>query len=219
METATRNVASAAKPTALTGLGQRLRTAQENTQLTQQAVAERLNVTAQTVRNWEAGRHESTQEATNTLASLYCIQPEQLRADAPAPDAGYLQKSPHQRIKVDHPILAQARRDAGLSQAKASERVGISLACMRRYESGAARTTRATLRRLALIVRTTTLLLGPRLPERDRTHRTAHMDDTLRTYLEVQPDLSSSSVSAIADFILFTHHLQMSRNREQIACA
>ena len=39
------------------------------------------------------------------------------------------------------------------------------------------------------------------------------MDDALRAYLKVQPDLTGESVSVIADFILFTHQRQLSRNR------
>ena len=64
METSNRNVAYAAKQTALTALGGRLRAARTSAGLTQQTVAERLGVSPQTVRNWETGRHEPTEQAT-----------------------------------------------------------------------------------------------------------------------------------------------------------
>ena len=67
MEKNNRKVASAAKQAALTALGERLRAARINAGLTQQKVAERLEVTPQSVRNWEAGRSEPAVEAVDTL--------------------------------------------------------------------------------------------------------------------------------------------------------
>ena len=83
MDTGNRNVAYTAKQAALATLGKRLRTARDNAQITQQVVAEQLNVTAQTVRNWEAGKHEPTYDTMLSLASLYALHPEQLAASTP----------------------------------------------------------------------------------------------------------------------------------------
>ena len=215
MDTAIRNVASAARQNALTGLGTRLRAARENTGLTQQAVAERLEVSAQTVRNWEAGRHEPTQETIAMLASLYCVQPRDLRADTPIPRDGPILRNPNQRVRVDPQLLVEARREAKLPQSKAAEQAGVRTASLRQYEHGKARPTRATLRRLAIAYGKPASWGDPELPPSETAAtEPPHMDDALRTYLKVQPDLTAASVSAIADFILFTHQRQMSRNRE-----
>ena len=146
MESSDRKVASDAKQTATTALGIRLRAARKNTGLTQQEVAERLKVSPQSVRNWEAGRHEPTRKAIETLAALYGVQPEQLVADIPGLQPRKTRSRPNQRIAVPPQPLAQARRDARLSQAQASERSGVSMASLRRYERGTARPTRAALR-------------------------------------------------------------------------
>ena len=215
METANRNVARTAKRNALTGLGTRLRAARENTGLTQQAVAERIGVSTQTLRNWEAGRHEPTQEAIARLASLYAVQLQGLRAEAPIPHDGTLLRNPNQRVRVDPQVLVQARREAGLPQAKAAEQSGIKESSLRRYEHGKARPTRATLRRLAIAYGKPTSWEDPEAgPSETATIEPPHMDDVLRAYLKVQPDLDEESVGLIADFILFTHQRQMSRSRE-----
>ena len=214
MGTVNRNVASTAKQNALTSLGMRLRAARENTGLTQQAVAERLDVTAQTVRNWEAGRHEPTQEAIARLASLYSIQSRELRTEVPTPHDGAPVSNPHQRVRVAPQLLVQARRDAGLPQAKAAEQAGINTSSLRRYEHGKARPTKATLRRLALAYGKPPHWPDPEPPIETAAAEPPHMDEALRTYLRIQPDLDEESVSVIASFILFIHQQQMRRNRE-----
>lgn len=44
------------------------------------------------------------------------------------------------------------------------------------------------------------------------------IDDPLRTYLELQRDLTPCSVKAVADFILFNHQRQADRDSEQFPC-
>lgn len=83
METSNRNVASAAKRAALRALGGRLRAARISAGLTQQAVAARVKVSPQTVRNWEVGRHEPTEQVTDTLVSMYGIPSERLKRQTP----------------------------------------------------------------------------------------------------------------------------------------
>ena len=215
METATRSVASAAKQKALTGLGMRLRAARENTGLTQQEVAERIEVSTQSVRNWEAGRHEPTQEIIAVLSSPYCVRPQELGTGAPVSHDGTLLRNPNQRVEVDQQLLVQARGEAKLPQSKAAELAGIRIASLRKYERGKARPTRATLMRLAIAYGKPVCWEDPEPPPIETAAmEPPHMDDARRAYLKVQPDLSGASVSAIADFILFTHQRQMSRNRE-----
>ena len=66
-----RNVAMAAKQAALKAFGTRLQEARSNTSLTQEDVADKLTVSTQTVRNWEAGRTEPSRSDKERLASLY----------------------------------------------------------------------------------------------------------------------------------------------------
>ena len=66
-----RNVAMAAKQAALKAFGARLQEARSNTSLTQEDVADKLTVSTQTVRNWEAGRTEPSRSDKERLASLY----------------------------------------------------------------------------------------------------------------------------------------------------
>ena len=218
MDTRNRIVAHSAKQAALNTLGKTLRTARETAQLTQQTVAEELNVTAQTVRNWETGKHEPNQETMLSLATLYALHPNNLAPGAQTIPPADLHGRPTQRIKVDPYLLIQARKDAGLSQAKASTRSGISIPSMRRYEQGITRPTRATLRRLALIYGKPPSWLDSACPNGTTILETSQMDGALRTYLELQSDLTKASVTAIADFILFTHQRQPHLDRERHAC-
>ncbi len=66
-----RNVGMAAKQAALKALGARLREARSGISLTQEAVAEKLGVSSQTARNWEAGRTEPSRFDKERLAALY----------------------------------------------------------------------------------------------------------------------------------------------------
>ena len=209
MDKSPNNFASAARHSALRNLGCRLRNARQNTGLTQQEVATRLNVSTQTIRNWESGRYEPTRESTDALAGLYSIPFDALRpvhAQYQIPT-----DSPNQRIDLDPSLLVAARKDAGLSQAYTAQCAGISLAAIRRYEHRKARPTRSTLRRLALLYGKPTSWLDPYATGDAEDPEPPHMDDVLRAYLKVQPDLTTASVNAISDFILFTHQRQMSR--------
>ena len=55
----------------LLDLGRRLKTKRHEIGITQEEAAEGLGVSPQAIRNWEAGRHEPTQEHLSTLAKLY----------------------------------------------------------------------------------------------------------------------------------------------------
>ena len=99
MQTYKRPIASAARQTALTTLGKKLRKARRNMRLTQQAVGDHLGVTAQTIRNWETGRNEPNSQAIASLASLYQLHPEELKTDTPLlPDNTH---RTHARQRID----------------------------------------------------------------------------------------------------------------------
>ena len=71
-----RRIASAARRMALRAFGARLRTARRSSGHTQEAVAELIDVTAQTVRNWEAGRSEPSEDNKVKLAEVYGVSRE-----------------------------------------------------------------------------------------------------------------------------------------------
>ena len=218
MLTENRSIASAAKHVALTILGKTLRKARLHAQLSQQAVGSHIGVTGQTVRNWETGRNEPSQETIDSLASLYNLHPEELRTDTPLLHPTNHGAHSRKRIKVDPLILVQARRATGLSQSDASKRSAVNIASIRRYERGAARPTRAALQRLALIYGKPPSWLDPDCPNAVTILEPSQLDVALRIYLELQPDLTAPSIKAIAEFTLLTYQKQTEFDREQNAC-
>ena len=218
MDVSNASLASAAKQSALANFGCRIRDARHNIGLTQQEVAARLMVSTQTIRNWESGRYEPTRETIDALAALYQIPADTLRpghtdVGTQAPPSG-----PNKRIDVDPGVLANARKQSGLSQDWAAQRAGISLATLRRYERGKARPTRSILRRLALLYGKPSTWPDPNSTDDAGLPEPPHMDHVLRTYLKVQPDLTNDSRSSISEFILFTHQRQMCRTQGPDAC-
>ena len=216
MVTKSRNIAAAAKHVALATLGEKLRKARLLTGLTQHAVGSQLDVTGQTVRNWETGRNEPSQEAIESLAAIYNLHPAELKAGAPFVHPDRNSAHSRERIKVDPQDLTQARKDTGLSQADAAQRSGINITSIRRYERGIARPTRTALRRLALIYGKPDRWLDPDCPEEVVILDSSGMNPTHRIYLELQPELTDESIKTIGEFILRTHQLQTGADREQI---
>ena len=134
-----RGIASNAKGAALFRLGTRLKKARQSLGLTQGEVAGQTGVTAQTVRNWETGRHEPTPSTIRKLASLYGAREEELLENLDTPLGNPVSskpKIPYDRVPVDPDKLSRARREAGLTQEKVSGMTGLSLSAMRRYEQG-----------------------------------------------------------------------------------
>lgn len=85
MVSSDRNLAMAAKREALKAFGVRVRRARTKIGLTQEAVAELLGVSTQSVRNWEAGRTEPGAEVKSRLAALYQVSVDSLLSeDTPA---------------------------------------------------------------------------------------------------------------------------------------
>ena len=222
METNDRKVTSAARKAALKALGAQLRTARNNAGFTQKSAADLLQVSAQTVRNWEAGRHEPSEQATRAIAALYGVTPRQLREKALEPAFQPHPRESRQRIPVDPLRLRDARRAAGLTQAAAAARAGLSLSSVRRYERGAATPPGAALNTLALTYGKPALWFTPDEPPGDtgdtRRHLVLPTDEALNAYALVQPELSNGSVRTIADFVMFVYQRQVRRNREGDAC-
>ena len=218
MLTETRSIASAARRAALTTLGKTLRKARLQAQLSQQIVGSHIGVTGQSVRNWETGRTEPTQETIESLASLYNLHPQELRADIPLLHPTNHAAHSKKRIEVDPLILVQARRAAGLTQSDASSHSALNISSIRRYEQGSARPTRKALQRLALIYGKPPSWLDPEYPTAVTVLEPAQLDVALHIYLELQPDLTAPSIKAIAEFTLLTYQKQTECDPEQNAC-
>ena len=129
-------VASAGARVALRAFGLELRNARIPVGLRQEDVASELGVSTQTVRNWESGRVEPGEENKQRLGELFGEQLgdfgvfyEDLHSQHPKP------KDPN----VNGGLLRAARKDAGLTQAQAAERVSVNRNSIVRYENGTSR--------------------------------------------------------------------------------
>ena len=217
MRSQERSVATTAKNAALRDLGSRLSLARKNSGVTQQAVAEHMKVSTQTIRNWEAGRNEPTGDAIQEMADLFGVACLELQEQGQDTRPGTEPNNPHERVRVDTLRLKAARQDSGLTQDQAAQRSKHSLSSIRRYETGIASPSEAGLSRLALVYgKPTRWFVLNHGPSRDTEEMT--MDEALRAYGLVQPDLTTDSVRTIADFILFVHRQQLHRAREQDSC-
>ena len=110
--------------------------------MTQSEAAASLEVSTQTVRNWEAGRSEPGSEAVAAIASLYGVTTRELSRPIQPPIQGFEPpgETPlrYNRVPIDSERLRQARTAMGLTQAQVGERTGISKNSIGRYEKGSA---------------------------------------------------------------------------------
>ena len=83
-----RNIASAARQAALGAFGKRLQQARNFIGFTQETVSEKLGVSTQTVRNWEAGRTEPRRADKDRLSDLYEVSIEWLLDEEATVDNG-----------------------------------------------------------------------------------------------------------------------------------
>ena len=198
---------------ALKELGQRLRNARRETGLTQRVVADQLEVTTQTIRNWEDGRHEPAHRLRQRLADLYgTTVPEIMGQDATGLVAAL---TPYSRIDIDPTRLRLARRRALLSLEEASQQSGISSSTLGRYERGSIKPTRANLETLATLYRRTLTWFAPRgrMLGAEQAETSVpplmHDDEVLEAYGIAQPDLPPEAVRSIADYIQFLHDREL----------
>lgn len=204
-----RKVASTAKHAALKSLGARLRKARINADLTQADVANRIEVSAQTVGNWEAGRNEPDETAIGSLAVLYGVPSEEITDPADDPLVNPEILLPYNRIKVDLARLVSARQEAGLTQSQAAELSGISANSICRYETGLAKPMLPTMETLAAAYQKQLAWFLPQQAEQetnacDDPDLTPH-DVALAAYDAVREDLPDEGIKLIADFIYFVH--------------
>lgn len=235
MEDDKRRIGAGAKRQALLQLGGRLRRARLRSGLTQIDVAQELETTAQTVRNWETGKHEPPPAIVKKLAERYRVNEKRLLEgldsaivpSRPIPGRGFR----YDRVVVDPDKLTEARNNAGLTQSRIAELTGLSLSTIRRYESRSGNllppTTLAprTLETLATIYDKPAEWFTARGyftdDERNRfmesvtpaASKEPHDDIVMETYYRAKPDLSDETKLRIANFIRYTHDLELSGGR------
>ena len=132
-----RSIGMAAKHAALKEFGARLQEQRSATSLTQEEVADRLTVSTQTVRNWEAGRTEPSRSDKERLASLYNKPVEWFFREEEAQEP------------MNPGRLKEARVQTGLTLQQAAEAVGTDLNSIWRYEAGRHRPSGPALHALA----------------------------------------------------------------------
>ena len=226
-----RTIGAGLKRTGLSRLGNRLRKARQDSGMTQSEVAEELGITAQTVRNWEAGRHEPSAKVISDLAERYRVSEEKLLGDLDAPSGSPVSakpKFPYDRVPVDAGKLSEARRGAGLTQERVSGMTGLSLSAIRSYERGSARPATRTLEVLAGIYGRPAGWFMPRgnFTEEERkrfeasvsqgTDKEARDDPVTMAYGAAKVDLSEEEKRRIAGFIRFTHQQALSGRKNSI---
>ena len=221
MEEDKQRIGAGGKRTALLHLGRRLREARRHSRRTQIDVAQELGTSPQTVRNWEAGRHEPPPSAIKALVDCYGMSEEDLLEGL---DTAIVPKAPGLRynlVVVEPQKLSDARREARLTQAEVADLTGLSLSAIRRYEYGSANPETGTLDTLASIYDKPAGWFTPRghftvkeryqfqQSVRPRAADSRNGDVVIETYDKTREHLSQEAVLRIARFIEFTVRLEV----------
>ncbi len=142
------SVAAAGARVALKAFGLELRTARVEAGLRQGDVAEELGVSTQTIRNWESGRSEPSEENKQKLAEKYGVE---VGDFAVFYEEFHSYRVTRERPVINAKLLRLARQDAGFTQAQAAEMVGVNRNTIVRYENATSRPSPKTLRKLSAI--------------------------------------------------------------------
>ncbi len=224
-----RTLVAEAKRSLLIRLGNRLKHARMRAKFTQAKAAQELGTSTQTVRNWESGRNEPPNTALTKLAALYNVPEDRFlrNLDAAISPAFTGPRFRYNRVFVEHDKMSQARREAGLTQAKVAEMTGLSLSAIRRYESGSANPATRTLLTLATIYnrppgwftarghfteQEAEIFAASIAPKQDalRQDPLPANDRVMATYYQIKQELSEEAKDRIVNFMLFTHDLDLS---------
>ncbi len=142
------SVAAAGARVALKAFGLELRTARVDAGLLQDDAAGELNVSTQTIRNWESGRSEPSEENKHRLAEKYGVHVGEFAAFY---EEFHSYRVTRERPVINPKLLRLARQEAGFTQAQAAEMVGVNRNTIGRYENGASRPSPKTLAKLSEI--------------------------------------------------------------------
>ena len=217
------NIGSTARRMALRAFGMRLRSLRRNVGYTQEVVAEIMGISTQTVRNWEAGRTEPSEENKIKLAEQYGVARDAFLElnEMPADDPNLMLR--YEPSAVSPSRLLDARLEAGLTQAEVARRTGMNRNTVGRYENGRMLPSRYTLTTMASVYGkelewfmdshtqeaeeqpayrpSPAALRGEEARTRERSLREAEM-----ALADAAPDLSTESLREIVSFIRYVHH-------------
>ncbi len=228
MQEEKRTISASAKRVALLRLGNRLRQSRQRVNMTQVSAAEILEVTPQTVRNWETRRNEPPDSAVRKMANLYGLTVERLLEglDTAVIPVRPIGGSRYHRVVVDPEKMSEARRSAGLKQADVSYLTGLGISTISRYEKGRANPGALTLEVLASIYGRAAEWFTPEgyftddereryeesvNPWWDRKESVRTADDTVMdTYYIAREHLSEEGKLKIANFMLFIEAVELS---------
>ncbi len=142
------SVAATGARVALKAFGQEIRNARVEVGLRQEDAAEELGVSTQTIRNWESGRSEPSEENKQRLAERYGVQVGDFAAFY---EEFHSYRVTRERPVINAKLLRLARQDAGFTQAQAAEMVGVNRNTVVRYENATSRPSPKTLAKLSAI--------------------------------------------------------------------
>lgn len=215
----TRTLANAARQTALAALGARLRAARVRAGFTQEEVAGNLEVSTQSVRNWEAGRTEPSAERLRRMSVLYDVPTVQLETAALAPGLGALTPKTFNRVNVDPRKLVLARVQANFTRAKAGVLSGVSESSIARYERGEMKPRPDRLLALAAAYQKPAKWFVADTEGEGADHEevstsiceqcSTPIDHATIAYATAHPQLSVQAVHAISEFIAFVHQREI----------
>ena len=220
-----KNVTSLLRYRALRELGNRLRLARIEAGLTQAQAADRLGISAQTIRNWEAGRHEPGPSALSDLSVLYEVGSAELSEILRVIEATPEPALRYDRIPVDPDKLRESRIRSGHTQAEAAAQIGLSENSIGRYENGQARPSFGNLMKLAELYdehayefiaegheAEVAYLFRDRLVQEPRYRPPP--DKAERAYELAKADLSDEAVTIIAEFIRYIRQRELAQHNE-----
>ena len=176
--------------------------------MTQRQLAGVVGVSAQSVRNWEAGRNGPGAEALSKLSDLFNIPIGEIASPVQdqAENAGTRIAAPVSR--VDPRRVRQARTELGMTLVEAADKAGITRAIISQYENGQTVPSAATLRQLAEAYGRPATWFIAGGPDSDGE---SEPDEAMSLYAVARPDLSDKDKGSIADFIAFLHHRGLER--------
>ncbi len=222
MESDDRSIGAEARKEALAQLGNRLRRSRLERQMSQISVADFLKVSAQTIRNWEAGRTEPSPENIQRLAVHYDVQPEMItNPNRISPIELFTSRMRYNRIPVNGPKLLAAREEARLTQTEAAAKAGIGKSALGRYEKGKANPTPDTVEKLANLYGKTpdwftpmSRIVGSSRIGADEPDSAAGNSPVIQAYLDAQADLTYEDEEQISDFIRFIRFIRSSTKHQ-----
>lgn len=225
-----RHIGADAKQMALIELGARLRRARVNKRIPQRVAAQRIGTSTQTIRNWEAGRHEADPQAVAALAEFYGVTTNSLLYGEGNDAVRLMQTSLRgDQILIDSEKLRQARLGAKMSLPEVTRLTGISPFAIGLYEKGERYLPAGTMEALSGIYGQPLESFTPRgyfTPEELQLLDLPAQGDGPGGGEEAQPitlildalliakdDLTMENARTIVEFIRFTHGQKISPQR------